>query len=132
MGSNRRSFLQMAGFAPAVAAGFATPAIADAATGSTRELTRSAFAACVGDEFMFEQGPFAQCVARLSRVAPLAADATAEQAEHRFSALFEVPAGEGLAQETYRVSHARLGRFVMFVSPKDGEGRVLEAVFNRL
>ena len=131
MSSNRRSFLQMAGLAPAVAAGLAAPTFAAASAGA-QNLSRSTFAACVGDEFVFEQGPFAQCGVRLSRVGPLAADATAEESEHRFRALFEAPAGRGLAQETYRVSHPRLGRFVMFVSPKDAEGRVLEAVFNRL
>jgi hypothetical protein len=129
MRSNRRSFLQMAGLAPAA---LITPAIAAADAGGLRELTRSKFAACVGDEFVFEQAALSQCVARLSRVAPLAADATPEHSEHRFRAMFELPAGAGLPQETYRVSHARLGRFVMFVSPKDAEGRVLEAVFNRL
>jgi hypothetical protein len=131
MRSNRRAFLQMAGLAPAVAAGVAAPAIAAAPREGT-DLGRSAFAACLGDEFSFEQGPFSQCVARLSRVAPLAADSTAAEAEHRFSLLFELPEGAGLPQETYRVSHPRLGRMVMFVSPKNREGRVLEAVFNRL
>ena len=99
MRSNRRSFLQMAGFAPAV---LVTPAIAAAAADSngSADPSRSSFAGCVGDEFVFEQGPMSQCVARLSRVAPLAADATPEQSEHRFRAMFELAPGAGLPQET--------------------------------
>jgi hypothetical protein len=57
---------------------------------------------------------------------------SAAQREGRFSLRFEASAQGALEQASYRVHHARLGDFVMFVSPKDGEGRVVEAVFNRI
>lgn len=130
MDAKRRSFLTIAGLAPATAAGFAG-SVAPARPEAAGVLTRSAFAACVGDEFVFEQGALAQCALRLARVEPLVPGASAAESEHRFSVTFEAPA-PGLAQETYRVGHARLGRFALFVSPKDPAGRILEAVFNRL
>lgn len=122
MASNRRAFLQMAGLAPAAAAGLVVPRAAYASLQAV-ELTRAAFASCIGDEFAFETGAFEQGAAKLVLVD--GAD------DKRFRLLFEAPAGRGLAQESYRVSHARLGRFTMFVSPNDSTGQLVEAVFSR-
>jgi hypothetical protein len=44
--------------------------------------------------------------------------------------VFKSPAS--LGQQTFPVSHPRLGRFTLFVSPNDAEGRVVEAIFNRV
>jgi hypothetical protein len=133
MASNRRSFLQMAGVVPAAAAAALTGTrMAQAATNANDSaLTRSAFAACRGEDFAFELSAFEHLAVRLAKVEPLDALAQGDDGEHRFSLRFEAPAGRGLAQESYRVTHPRLGRFVMFVSPRDAEGRAVEAVFNR-
>ena len=129
MASTRRSFLQFAGLAPAAAAGLVAPA-AFAASGtqagaeSNLALTRSRFAQCVGEEFQFEKGAFDHGNANLARI-----DGAGENS---FSLCFLAATPGSIAQDSYRVTHARLGRFVMFVSPNDAEGRVVEAVFNRL
>jgi len=132
MASNRRAFLQFAGLAPAAAAtaGFA-------ATGATPQATeagmnRSSFLACVGEEFQFASGPFESKPARLARVAPLDQDGGKIESEGNFRLEFEPLTPGTIAQDTYTVKHARLGSMVIFVSPNDAEGRVVEAVFNRL
>ncbi len=129
MASNRRSFLQFAGLAPAAAAGLVSPAaFADlrlpGGVESNLPLTRSHFAQCVGDEFRFEKGAFDHGSARLARI-----DGAGENS---FSVCFLAATPGSIAQDSYRVTHARLGRFVMFVSPNDAEGGVIEAIFNRL
>jgi hypothetical protein len=132
MSSNRRSFLQMAGLVPAVAAtGFAAPRVAAAAVGEPI-LERSTFLPCVGEAFTFEIDTFKQCTATLARIDPLMEGGKPVQGEGKFNLLFKVAAGGRLEQASYRVSHPRLGHFVLFVSPNDAEGRVVEAVFNRL
>ncbi|MBL0141433.1 MAG: hypothetical protein IPP91_05060 [Betaproteobacteria bacterium] len=130
MASNRRAFLQFAGLAPAAAAaGLVSTATARAA--SSGQLTRSTFLPCVGDEFLFEGGPFEAMPAKLVRIEGLAQGGATLDGEGTFRLLFEPEAKGAIAQESYRVSHARLGRFTLFVSPNDAEGRVVEAVFNR-
>lgn len=130
MGSNRRAFLKFAGLAPAAAAGLVSAGSARAATAGP--LTRSTFAPLVGEEFRFECGPFEARPARLLRVAALGQGAGKVESENRFRLEFEPAVAGSIAQETYTVAHPRLGRFALFVSPNDGEGRVVEAVFNRL
>ncbi len=115
---------------PALAATAAVPSrVAHAATGAAG-LQRSSFVPCVGDEFVFEKGAFEQCVATLRSVEGFQHAGRRVEGEGQFSLRFDVRAG--LAQESYRVSHPRLGRFILFVSPTGGSEKVVEAVFNRL
>ena len=130
MSSNRRSFLQMAGAVPALAASALVVARDAHGAADASTLTRSSFQPCIGDEFVFEKGAFEQCETRLLAIEGFAQESDAAAREGRFSLSFNAPGG--LAQGTYRVSHARLGRFVLFVSPSGARGERVEAVFNRL
>ena len=113
----------MLGANPAGAIAPASPAV----------LRRSSFAPCIGDDFEFERGALQATSLKLAAVEPLGCGAGARvMTEDVFRLRFVAPHGECVAQDTYRVSHARLGRFVLFVSPNDAEGREVEAVFNRL
>lgn len=49
-----------------------------------------------------------------------------------FALLFRGPTGPILPQHIYRLEHARLGRFQLFLIPRapDGQGSVYEAVIN--
>ena len=51
-----------------------------------------------------------------------------------FSLTFRTCAEAAIGQGTYRIEHAKLGAFQLFVVPKpaDGHGRCMEAVFNQL
>ena len=128
MGSNRRAFLKFAGLAPAAAAAGLVSTGAVRAAGST-PLVRSAFLPCIGEEFRFESGPFEARPATLVAVESLGRKAASEG---EFRLVFEPSVPGSVAQETCTVTHTGLGRFALFVSPNDGEGRVVEAVFNRL
>lgn len=130
MGSNRREFLKYAGLAPAAVAGLAGAGTSRAATAGP--LVRSTFLPLVGEEFRFESGPFEAKPARLVRVAAAGQGASQVESEGVFRLEFEPAVAGTIAQETYTVTHPALGRFALFVSPNDGEGRVVEAVFNRL
>lgn len=132
MSADRRTFLQFATLAPTVAvAGLAGPRQAQAATPAA-ELTCSAFAPCVGEDFHFTREVFGGVTARLAAVRELPGSRTREEREGRFSLFFDVQGEGALPQESYRVQHPRLGTFVLFVSPKDAQQRRAEAVFNRL
>ena len=132
MGSNRRAFLMFAGAAPAAAA--AAGMVSARATQSTNAgiPTRSEFLRCIGDSFAFESGPFEGRPATLTKVAPLEQGGARVASEGQFRLVFEPTAAGTIPQQTYTVTHPGLGRFALFVSPNDGEGRVVEAVFNRL
>jgi hypothetical protein len=130
MGSNRRAFLQFAGLAPAAAATAGLAATGAARTAAAPSVTRSSFLACVGDEFHFEFGPHESRIAKLARVSPLELGGRKVESEGMFRLEFEPLAPGTIAQETYSVHHARLGRIALFVSPNDAQGRVVEAVFN--
>jgi hypothetical protein len=120
----------MAGWVPAAAAAaLGAPRIAEAAQGDVA-LERSVFLRCVGEEFVFEKSALEQCHATLREVVALPAHGAKSRGEGNFKLLFDVPSG--LVQESYRVSHSRMGRFVLFVSPNDSQGNVVEAIFNRL
>ena len=129
MKSGRRTFLQLASIAPTslVAGVGAAPARASGAA-----LTRSSFAPLVGEDFAFEKSALETTNARLVGVEDLEGMIPGQDREGAFRLLFRSAAGQALAQETFSVSHPRLGRFALFVSPNDAEGRVAEAIFNRL
>lgn len=130
--TKRRAFLQIAGLVPAAAVvGVAAPRDA-VARAPDATFTRSAFARCLGDNFTFETSVFGQVVARLATVEAHAGCRTSGEREGRFSLRFEARGDATLEQASYRVHHARLGEFVLFVSPGDATGRSVEAVFNRL
>jgi len=133
MSSNRRAFLQFAGLAPAAAAtaALASPAATHAAAGEAL-VNRSSFVPCVGDEFHFELGPYTTKPAKLARIAPLEQGGKKIETEGNFRLEFEPLSAGTIPQDTYTVTHPRLGRMVLFVSPNDAQGRVVEAVFNRI
>ena len=132
MRNDRRSFLRMAGAAPAAGlAGLAAAGSAGAAVHATAP-GRDAFAAAQGDEFTFHVDALNSRTLRLVQVEPLPHPVKRIDDGRSFRLVFEAPEGAGLAQATYRVVHPRLGEFALFVSPNDGEGRELEAVFNLL
>lgn len=132
MKSGRRSFLKFAGIASATAtAGVAAGAVVHAAAPEA-SLTRSAFAPLVGQEFVFETSALEKLTTRLVGVEALQFSLPGQKAEGAFRIEFETPAGQALKQDTFAVSHPRLGRFALFVSPNDREGRVVEAIFNRI
>lgn len=128
--TDRRSFLKFAGLAPAAAAG-----VAGAAPAAAREenvaLLRSGFAGCVGDEFQFEEGPFTRVAMRLDEIAPVGRGASRVLDDRVFCLRFAPAASATLPSGTYRVTHPRLGAFVLFVSAFDARGGRLEAVFNQ-
>lgn len=129
MRPTRRSFLQYAGLAPAVAVAGAAGAAAPAHTGPAI-LTRSAFAACVGDEFIFQCDVFEQAHARLVVVDDLGARSPVTNPERQFRLVFEMQGPSRLRDASYRVTHAKLGELAMLVSPNDANGRRVEAIFN--
>ena len=129
MGTDRRTFLQFAGIAPTAAVARTAAASEAPSRAADHTLTCSAFEACVGQDFTFEKEVFGEVVARLATVSAHAG-CNAVQREGRFSLYFD--ASKPVPQGSYRVHHAKLGDFLLFVSPKDAQGRELEAVFNRL
>jgi hypothetical protein len=132
MSANRRTFLQLASLAPTAAvAGVVAPREASAKA-PDHTLTRSTFERCLGDEFIFEKAVFGEVVARLAAVDAHPGTWSAANREGRFNLRFETLGSGVLEQASYRVHHARLGDFVLFVSPNDAQGRIIEAVFNRL
>jgi hypothetical protein len=128
MKNGRREFLRAAGLAPAAAVTGLAATAAHAAP-VVGELRRSHFAPLAGERFEFEQDVFEKVGARLAHVAPLP---RAADGERSFRLLFEAEDGKRLAQGSWRVTHPALGTQVVFLSPNDAEGRVAEAVFNRL
>lgn len=129
MGTDRRTFLQFASMAPTAAVAGTAAARETPAKAADHALTCSAFEACVGDAFTFEMEAFGEVPARLSSVTAHPG-CNAVQREGRFSIYFD--AEKQVPQGSYRVHHAKLGDFVLFVSPKDAQEKTLEAVFNRL
>ncbi|XAH23524.1 hypothetical protein AAFF27_26730 [Xylophilus sp. GW821-FHT01B05] len=126
MSRSRRSFLQSAGAVPVAAAtGFAaTPALAAGA-----EMRRSHFMPLVGEHFGFARDGLPAAGATLVSATPLPGAADTDRC---FQLLFAVGAGQQVVQDSWLLSHPRLGSHTVFVSPNDAEGRSVEAVFNRL
>jgi hypothetical protein len=125
MMSSRRAFLKSAGFAPAVA----VTGLSAAAAPFAGELCRAHFEPLAGERFVFEQDVFEKVAATLRAAVPLE---EARDGNRCFRLVFEAEPCKRLAQGSYRVTHAAIGTVVMFVSPNDAEGRLSEAVFNRL
>lgn len=131
MQSSRRAFLRSASIVPATAfAGVAASSAVHAAS-SPEALTRSAFAACVGEQVTFETGTFAVVRAKLASVDVLPGARGSAREEHCFRLLFETLEGKVLGQGSYRTHHPNFKDLVLFVSPNDSEGHMVEAVFNR-
>ena len=126
MKNSRRAFLQAAGIAPAAALAGVASAKQPLVAG---ELCRSHFAPLRGETFAFEQEVFGKVTAKLSAVEPLA---NAKDGERSFRLEFEAEPGQQLTQGSWRVTHAALGTVVVFVTPNDADGRLAEAIFNRV
>jgi hypothetical protein len=132
MKTGRRTFLQYASLAPtSLVAGVATASPAPAHI-SGAALTRSAFAPLVGHEFAFEKSALENTGARLVSVEALASKLPGQDEEGAFRLVFQTGPEDSLETRTFSVSHPKLGRFALFVSPNDAEGRRVEAIFNRL
>ncbi len=129
MKQGRRAFLQAAGIAPAAAAVTGLAATGVLAAPAPGEMRRSHFSALAGERFEVELGVFEKVGAKLASVTPLP---RAADGERSFRLLFEAEPGKHIAQGSWRVTHPAIGTRVMFLSPNDAEGRVAEAVFNRL
>ncbi len=133
MTSDRRTFLRLAGAVSTAAVAGVSASPPAGATAPAATLTRSALARAIGEEFVFEQQAVDEVVARLTKVEPLPGTKSPTESENRFRAVFKVASPEqSLAQLTYRVRHARMGEFVMFVSPRNERCDLVEAVFNRV
>jgi Domain of unknown function (DUF6916) len=101
-------------------------------------LNREAFARNVNTKFSFSLGhdqPVGVKLIKVTDLTPEAAKpAAAATGRECFAAVFIGSNNHPLHQETYKVTHAKLGRFSMLIVPmgKDKEGFYYEAVFNRL
>ena len=106
----------------------ATPAAAAPVPSGAGVLARSTFLPHLGDHFLVEGGGRL----RLAEVndLPCAESEGLRDHEHCFALRFSGPA---LTQDTYTVSHSRLGRFPLFLVPMGAAGTSVahEAVFNR-
>ena len=95
------------------------------------QLTYETFAAQLGTQFRVNTGP----LLRLASVRRLQApDHPGQPASTGQGFVLEFEGATPLASATYKVEHARLGTFEMFLSPVGMPGPVAtaEAVFNRL
>jgi hypothetical protein len=74
-------------------------------------------------------------VREVTTATPYTADGVRAAVGDTFSIIFEGSANRPLAQNSYEMSHGRLGRFPLFITPvdqSDGTTQRYEAVFNRL
>ena len=124
MKTGRRAFLCSAGAMSAATAAVAQPLAALAAGPGGQELRRSHFMPLLGQGFTVAQ------VQSTLTLQSLHALSHSQEAERSFRAVFTVQ-GEGLAQNTWQISHPALGSHAVFLSPNDADGRLVEAVFNR-
>lgn len=132
MQAGRRTFLQFASLAPASVVGGAVMSAPRPSAGDGAALCRSLFAKCMGESFDFEVSALEKTSARLMDIKALANMQPGQDPEGAFILQFRTEGEKGLPQETLTVSHPRLGRFALFVSPNDAKGHHVEAVFNRL
>lgn len=101
-------------------------------------LNREAFARNVNTKFSFSLGRGETVGVKLTQVIDMtpeaAKPAAAATGRECFAAVFVGSNNEPFPQETYLVTHPKLGRFSMLVVPmgRDNEGFYYEAVFNRL
>lgn len=124
----------------ASAAARRTPPRADAGRRAFLEedplLTRSVLSGQIDTAFRVEDGARRGAALRLRGLADLpSAGATGDAgSDLSFSALFGGPLRLPLPQRTYRLQHAALGTFSVFLVPvgRPGKERFYEAVFNRL
>jgi hypothetical protein len=133
MKPTRRNFLQFATLAPTtMIAGVAAAASAAPIHTRDADLVRSSFTPLVGADFEFEKSALEKASARLLSVETLECRMPTQDPEGAFRLVFQAADGQSLDQRTFSVTHPSLGRFALFVSPNDAEGRVVEAIFNRL
>jgi hypothetical protein len=126
-GFSRRTLLKASG-AIVVAGAVGGVAALTRDGGPDLPLARASFVSTVGETFTFGGAGLATVKLILDRVAD---GAGAEPGDaDRYVVTFRSDAP--IAQGTYEVRHARLGRFLMFVTPgEDREGRPnVHAVFN--
>jgi hypothetical protein len=95
----------------------------------TENLALNDFAACAGESFRLDLEPGRSLELVLESAEELQAPAGYEVFALLFSSAGQTP----LPQRIYRLAHARLGAFDLFLVPVDVDGRrcYYEAVFNR-
>jgi len=101
-------------------------------------LRRSLFAGRLGDTFRVQLAPSGPISLRLVDVRDLRPASSAgaprdADREQSFLIQFSGPRDRPLEQQLYRVEHAWIGAFALFIVPMapDPEARYYEAIFNR-
>lgn len=91
------------------------------------QLTRRDFQSLLDQQFSV----VAEGAARRLRLLALSDVPHCRDPNLSFTATFEVEGDRGVAQAVWQLTHPELGAHAVFLSPNDGEGRLVEAVFNR-
>lgn len=132
--SDRRDFLKTAGALPAAAVIAPSAVFAHAKPSSVapaRELLRSDFEPLIGQEFsiseMSNNSPAFGSI-QLKVLEELHYDTDRERS---FRAVFQAVGEQGVPQNSWMLTHPALGTHMVFMSPNDATGRVIEAIFNR-
>lgn len=132
--SDRRDFLKTAGALPAAAVIAPSAVFAHAKPSSeapARELLRSDFEPLIGQEFsiseMSNNSPAFGSI-QLKVLEELHYDTDRERS---FRAVFQAVGEQGVPQNSWMLTHPALGTHMVFMSPNDATGRVIEAIFNR-
>jgi hypothetical protein len=89
------------------------------------------FRPLIGQTFQLELTPGKPVAATLAEVDEKPQHRRSDATRAPFSVLLRVPADAPLAQGTYPISHAQLGRFELFMTPlrPDSQGPRYEIVF---
>jgi len=141
-GTARRGFIKRVALVAAggvlLAAGYDIRARAPARPVPGAALRRSLFAGRLGDTFRVQLAPSGPISLRLVDVRDLRPASSAgaprdADREQSFLIQFSGPRDRPLEQQLYRVEHAWIGAFALFIVPMapDPEARYYEAIFNR-
>jgi Domain of unknown function (DUF6916) len=152
MSISRRHFMQL-GAVTAISAGASlgltasasdkSPAsvvdqIAKARAREESKLNYAAFAACLNSRFTLVTEDSARLSVELVEVADQLKSSKRTGAhrgvKENFSLAFKAPRDASLAQNTYQLEHAKLGKFNLFIGPVESgkHGQIYEAVINRI
>jgi hypothetical protein len=142
IGTSRREFIKRVGLVAAsgalLVAGAGVGGAAPVLPVPGAALRRSLFATRLGDSFRVQVGSSGSISLRLVEVrdlVPAVSPGAARDADREESFLiqFSGPRDRPLEQQLYRVEHAWIGAFALFIVPMapDPEARYYEAIFNR-
>lgn len=126
--------MKCAGLLPAAAVAPSAVLAVSAGEGKaamSMQLTRRDFQSLLDQQFsVVTEGAQASAPRRL-RLLALSDVPHCRDPNLSFTATFEVVGGTGVEQSMWQLTHPELGAHAVFLSPNDGEGRLVEAVFNR-